>query len=78
MTYHLCIDIRGALKWPKRQLDGLMVKDGRRLRPSEVTDILFDELAKGRCVLPLGKPCEGFDYTTGCPGHTEREEKYGT
>lgn len=34
---------------------------------------LMDELALGRECLPIGKPCEGWNWKTGCPGHQEAE-----
>jgi hypothetical protein len=35
----------------------------------EFRQMCMDELANGHEVLPMGEPCEGFDYKTGCPGH---------
>lgn len=68
-TIHMCLDIRGALRWPKRMLKGMFRDDdGRELGAEEARERLMDELAKGRRVLPYGD-CEGFDYQTGCPGH---------
>jgi hypothetical protein len=32
---------------------------------------LMECLQKGWEVLPLGQPCEGFSYQTGCPGHEQ-------
>lgn len=69
-TVHMCLDIRGALLWPKKRLYGLLVDDrGRRLKADEVREALFDMLEEGKRVLPLGPRCEGFDDRTGCPGH---------
>ena len=71
-TIHCCVSIRGALKWPKRKLRGMLVDEsGRKLTADEVREWLFDQLALGRRVLPMGAPCEGFSYETGCPGHQE-------
>lgn len=65
---HMCLDIRGAMRWSKARLKGLLVIDGRRGTADEVWQCLADELARGRRVLPMGK-CDGFSYETGCPGH---------
>jgi hypothetical protein len=76
-TVHMCLDIRGALKWPKRRLKGMLVDElGRRLSADEVREALLDELVDGKRVLPLGPPCDGFDYVTGCPGHPLDEPKH--
>ncbi len=75
---HGCLDIRGALGWRKSQLRGMFVDElGRKQTADQCREILLDELAKGRKVLPLGDPCEGFSFDTGCPGHTEPGEKSG-
>ena len=72
---HCCVDIRGALRWPAKQLKFLLRHpDGRGMTADEVREALLDELAKGREVLPVGDPCEGFDYKTGCPGHETPDE----
>jgi hypothetical protein len=31
----------------------------------------MDELVRGHDVIPMGEPCEGFDYKKGCPGHEQ-------
>jgi len=72
-TIHMCLDIRGALNWPKRMFNGMAKsatdENGRPLTPDQFRDELYDELAKGHRVIPLTPQCEGFDYQTGCPGH---------
>lgn len=35
----------------------------------DIRQAFLDELALGHEVVPFGKPCEGFDYKHGCPGH---------
>lgn len=73
-SMHLCVDIRGMLRWPARKLSrALQHADGRRMSAEEVRETLYDCLAKGWKVLPLGDPCEGFSYETGCPGHPVSE-----
>jgi hypothetical protein len=37
----------------------------------EDREFWMNHLAKGHEVIPFGDPCEGFDYTKGCPGHKE-------
>ena len=76
-TLHLCLSVRGALRWDKRmmarQAKAARHADGRVLTGEELREHLMDELAQGHEVIPLGAPCEGFDYETGCPGHDEPE-----
>lgn len=70
--YHMCQSVRGALRnWNKRMLSKIFVHEytGKPMSADEVKDVLLDELSKGHEVLPFGKPCEGFSYKTGCPGH---------
>jgi hypothetical protein len=70
---HLCVNIRGLLLRPDRDLRGWIKDDsGRVVGPGEARMLLMDELAKGRKVLPTG-PCEGFSYDAGCPGHDDAE-----
>jgi hypothetical protein len=70
---HTCPSVRGALRWPKRELarmcKGVRMPDGRRPTPDQLRDHFMDELAQGHEVVPLGEPCEGFSFKTGCPGH---------
>jgi hypothetical protein len=75
--FHLCLDIRGALKnkLGKKSLKGLFHKDnGKSCTHEEAQDYLFDCLAKGWEVLPIGE-CENFDYKTGCRGHKIDNDK---
>lgn len=70
LIIHCCLDIRGAMRWSKRQLGSMLTReDGSHASPDEAWSYLADELAKGHKVLPLGDACEGFDYQKGCPGH---------
>ena len=75
-TIHMCISVRGMLKWgtteTRRNLRNIKKNDGTLFASvDEFRESLIDELAKGHEVLPLGPACEGFDYKTGCPGHGE-------
>lgn len=54
MAYHTALDIRVGLSSTKKEA---------------VRTHLHKELAKGRLVLPIGKPCAGWSYLIGCPGH---------
>lgn len=69
-TMHVHWDIRGLLQWPKRKLRGFLVDErGRKASADEVREWLLDRLAEGKKILPVGEPCEGFSFETGCPGH---------
>lgn len=71
-TVHMSLSVRGALRWPKSRLKG-MVRDnltGRSLTPEQTREWLMDRLAAGVELLAYGD-CEGFDPKTGCPGHRE-------
>lgn len=70
---HVHLDVRDALKnMTRRELANMFTNatTGRKLTSDEAKDVLMDHLAAGHKVIPLGKACEGFDYTgSGCPGH---------
>lgn len=76
-TIHICLDVRGCIhngEW-RRSLVGSCTDDGgRKLTAREILDALLDHVAQGHKVIPFGKPCEGFSYETGCPGHSEGSE----
>ena len=56
---HCHLDIRGALRsLKKRQLSRMFCDDGRWLTADEAREVLFDHLANGRMVLPIGEPCD--------------------
>ena len=67
--YHICVSVRGALKWSDANLRG-MFKDegGRTLSGAETREVLFDALSEGKEVLPIG-PCDNFNFKVGCQGH---------
>lgn len=72
-TIHMSLSVRGALRWPKQRLCGLVrntVTD-KPLSAEAVREWLFDQLAAGIEVLPIGPGCEGFDPKNGCPGHPQ-------
>lgn len=71
-TFHVHLSIRGYIRGAsKRELSQLFVDgEGRQLTADEAREHLMDLLAAGKEVIPLGEPCEGFDYAgNGCPGH---------
>lgn len=73
MIWHCSLDVRGALKtMTKRQL-GKMFKG---MNADQARDALLDQVAAGHVVIPVGPACNGFDYTTGCPGHESEEDAY--
>lgn len=69
---HCCADIRGMLRNYSRKgsLKGVFADNetGRKLSDEEAREYLYDCLAKGWRVLPVGE-CDNFDYQTGCKGH---------
>jgi hypothetical protein len=72
---HCGLSIEGALRNPKNWVNNIIV-DGKCLRTvKEVKRFFEEELAMGHEMLPLSGECEGFDYVTGCPGHTREENK---
>lgn len=73
---HCCVDVRGCLEWPKRMLRGMFRENGTTLTPDQARAYLLDELAQGHLVLPMSNPpCDGFSFTTGCPGHPHLENE---
>ncbi len=74
-TRHMCMNIAGALRNPQ-SLKSFTHDNGIPCTVAEARDFLRMEQYKGRRVIPLGEPCEGFDYQTGCPGHPMSKEEY--
>ena len=80
MIVHCSIDVKGwigiygraSVAERKLMARGITV-DGRAATPDEALSAMLDELAAGHLRLPVGTPCEGFSYSTGCPGHEEGE-----
>ena len=79
--HHMCVSVRGVLRWPDRKLvsdwSGCITDDtGKSPRTAyEIREFWMDHLSKGHEVIPLGEPCEGFDYGgKGCPGHPIPED----
>lgn len=78
-TIHMSVSIEGVLRWPDKDLRNMFTDDAGNRQPANlVRDFLKLELAKGRRVLPMGEPCEGWSYETGCPGHVVLENHSST
>jgi len=77
-TYHLCVDVKGALLAPpseQRRVYDTLLRDGKPCaNVEEYRSALADLLADGIKVLPMGKPCDGFSYEDGCPGHPKEDD----
>lgn len=73
MKIHLSQSVRGALNnWKKSDFKNAFVReDGTKLTAEEAKEFLLDCLSEGKEKIPLGKPCKGYDYKKGCPGHEE-------
>ncbi|WP_017234946.1 hypothetical protein [Pandoraea sp. B-6] len=70
-SFHLCLDVRGALmNWKARDFKGMFKHDdGRMMTPAEAKAELLDELSQGHNFIPFGK-CDNFDHKEhGCMGH---------
>lgn len=68
MTIHVSQSVEGAIKnWSKQ--DWLCMARDNGCTVDEVKDYFWTCLREGKLRLPIGKPCEGFSYQTGCPGH---------
>ena len=71
-TVHMCVSIRGTLNLPKRKFrqacDYLRQPGGVKYSPEGLREALYDALADGWEVLPMGG-CSDFDPKTGCRGH---------
>jgi hypothetical protein len=75
--HHMCVDIEGVLRWPDKKLGKFFTDDGVHRPVKYVRDWLEIQLSQGKKVLPIGEPCEGFSFQTGCPGHPIDEKKEG-
>jgi len=74
-TIHMTVCIEGVLRWPDKDLRNLFRDEhGNKKSGRCVRDWLRLQLHNGKKVLPLGEPCEGFSYETGCPGHAVKKE----
>ena len=71
-TYHMRIDLRGALShWhPSEWKNCVKADDGHTMTPDEVQQEFFNMLERGVKFIPLGT-CDNFDSEQGCKGHPE-------
>jgi len=78
---HMCADIRGMLNNHSRKGSLKNVfrnsKTGETLSDHDAREYLYDCLAKGWRVIPMGD-YDNFDYQTGCKGHYDIEKVGGT
>lgn len=74
IRYHVHASVRGLLMNPD-PITFIDDDEGNTLTDAQARDWLMDCLVQGKEKLPLGKPCEGFSYTTGCPGHVMEPEE---
>ena len=73
---HMCIDVQGCIMGissSRKKYSMFDDKNGKPILRETAIRSLLDELGKGRKVIPMGEPCEGFSYETGCPGHEVKE-----
>ncbi len=70
--FHLSQSIEGALRnWAPADWD--IVAEENNLSVKECKNQFWDLFREGKRLLPMGEPCEGFDYVKGCPGHEIKE-----
>lgn len=71
-TYHVRIDIRGALSnWHSSEWKNCVRSDdGHTMTPEEVKEEFFNLLQAGVRFIPFGS-CSRFDPERGCLGHRE-------
>ncbi|WP_250489944.1 hypothetical protein [Caballeronia sp. INML2] len=70
-SFHLCLDVRGALtNWKNKDFRGMFKHDdGRTMTPAEAKAELLEELSQGHNFIPFGT-CDNFDHREhGCLGH---------
>lgn len=77
-TIHMCVSVRGLLSKTRSELKRatgyMLMADGSRHTVESLREALFDELAEGHEVIPMGD-CDDFDWKTGCRGHVVAEAK---
>lgn len=66
--YHLCLNVRGAIRQRAHERGGFVHDDGRPMSAYEALDALLDHVAQGHRVIPISA-CDNFSYETGCLGH---------
>jgi hypothetical protein len=77
--HHMCVSVAGSLRSLDKDLRGLLtLDDGREATTHQTRQWLRIQQMKGRKVVPIGQPCEGFSYEIGCHGHPITQEEYET
>jgi len=74
MIIHTSIDIADFLHQNRHRPltwwgNNLIAINGKKLTGAQVVAALQRHLDDGEKLLPVGDPCAGFSYVTGCPGH---------
>lgn len=76
-TYHIHLEVRTFLMKDsdefQEHIQLFSGENGQPVSVIEAKNFLFDELSKGREVIPIGE-CSNFDWKTGCQGHPSEEE----
>lgn len=71
--HHVCQSVEGALKnWKSREWKSVAASNDMTI--AEVKQFFKNQSALGRRVIPIGEPCAGFSFESGCPGHPEELE----
>lgn len=69
---HVCQSVQGALNnWKKAEWTAVAKENGLSIDALKERFRIMD--FEGKKVIPIGDPCEGFSYETGCPGHEVKE-----
>ena len=73
-TVHLGLSVRGALRWPNRDLARMLRhENGKLMSGRDAREALMQVLSEGTEMLPIGE-CDDFDPKTGCRGHATNPE----
>lgn len=67
-TIYVCQSVPGALaNW--QMADWRSVARSNNMTVAEIKEQFRIYDFEGKKVIPIGPPCDGFSYQTGCPGH---------
>lgn len=70
---HFCMSVEGPLRnWSKVEWKRMAKHEG--ITGEQLKDRFFKWHSEGKKVIPLGDPCEGFSYETGCPGNEMKDD----
>jgi len=71
-TIHICQSVEGALRnW--KMAEWRSIAKSNNMTVEQVKNEFWKMHGEGKKVIPIGEPCEGFSYETGCPGHEIKE-----